>query len=212
MKLENPLTHTDATMPDTSGWKAEARDLPSMGTLHARAFHPKSEWHRKAFPSSIAPWWEDKYALDINDPNCYLLKIPSPESSTTVLGLLCLRKYKADERGAERWSSFPPPPQADNEAYDAIVKSMIEYREKFMLGRAHFCVDHFGVDAEYQGRGLGTILMARACEIADREELDIFVEANEFAESFYQKFGFKTEQKLEMPGGLTECFLIRRFG
>jgi GNAT superfamily N-acetyltransferase len=70
--------------------------------------------------------------------------------------------------------------------------------------------DHFGVDAEYSGRGLGTKLMATACEIADREERDMFVEANEFAESFYHKFGFKTEQKLEIPGGMTECFLIRR--
>jgi len=128
------------------------------------------------------------------------------------LGLLCLRKYKADERGAARWGTFPPPLEVDREAFDAMLNSMIKYREQFMFGRAHFCVDHFGVDAEYQGRGLGKILMARACEIADREELDVFVEANEFAESFYQKFGFKTEQKLEMPGGLTECFLIRRFG
>lgn len=81
-----------------------------------------------------------------------------------------------------------------------------------MFGRPHFCVDHFGVDAEHQGRGLGKVLLGRACEIADREGLDVFVEANEFAESFYLKFGFETERKLEMPGGMTECFLVRRFG
>jgi hypothetical protein len=156
-------------MPETSDWKVEARDLQSIGTLHARAFHPTREWNRKVFPSSIAPWWEEKYALDIDDPDCHLLKIPAPESSTTVLGLLSLRKFKADERGAGRWSSLPPPP----------------------------------------GRGFGTRLLARACEIADQEKLCVFVQANEFAESFYRKFGFKTEQKLEMPGGLTECFLIR---
>lgn len=197
------------TMSDTSAWKVEADDLPSLGTLHARAFHPKSEWHRSVLPSSIAPWWEKKYALDINDPKYRLLKIASSESSTIILGLLCLRKYGAEEMGAGRWSSLQPPPEVDKAAYDAMIKSMIEYRERFMLGRAHFCLDHFGVDAEYQGRGLGTKLMAKACEIADGEKLDIFVEANEFAESFYHKFGFRTEQKLEMPGGLTECILIR---
>jgi hypothetical protein len=37
--------------------------------------------------------------------------------------------------------------------------------------------------------------MAKACEIADREKLDMFVEANEFAESFYHRNGFNTEQK-----------------
>lgn len=199
-------------MSDTSGWEVEAQDLQSIGTLHARAFHPSNEWHRKVFPSSISPWWEEKYALDIDDPACHLLKISSPESSSTILGLLSLRKFTADERGAGRWGTFPPPPEVDSEAFDAIIQSMIKYREQFMLGKPHFCVDHFGVDAEYQGRGLGTKLLAKACEIADREELDVFVEANEFAESFYNRFGFKTEQKLKMPGGLTECFLIRRFG
>jgi len=198
-------------MPNTSGWEVEAQDLPSIGTLHARAFHPTREWHRKVFPSSMASWWEEKYALDINDPNCYLLKIASPENSTIVYGLLCLRKFKADERGAGRWSSFPPPPEVDREAFDAMIGSMVEYREMFMLGRAHFCIDHFGVDDEYQGRGMGKMLLTRACEVADGEKLDIFVQANEFAESFYQKFGFESEQKKEMPGGLTECFLIRRF-
>lgn len=40
----------------------------------------------------------------------------------------------------------------------------------------------------------------------------MFVEANEFAESFYHRFGFKTEARLEMPGGMTECFLVRHSG
>jgi ribosomal protein S18 acetylase RimI-like enzyme len=199
-------------MADISGWKVEVQDIPSIGTLHARAFHPTMEWHRKNFPSSMAPWWEAKYALDVDNPDCYLLKISSPESSSTVLGLLSLRKYKADERGAGRWSSFPPPPEIDRAAFDGVVNSMIEHRERLMLGRPHFVIDHLGVDHENRGQGLGSKLLARACEVADQEQLDIFVEANEFAESFYQKFGFKTEERLKMPGGLTECFLVRHFG
>jgi ribosomal protein S18 acetylase RimI-like enzyme len=199
-------------MSNTSVLKAEAHDIASLGTLHARAFHPKNEWHRRVLPSSMAPWWEEKYAQDLDDPTYHLLKIPSPDSPGTVIGLVCLRRFQANERGAGRWGDFSPPPQADREAYDAMIRSMIEYRERFMLGRAHICVDHFAVDADHQGRGLGTKLMAMACGIADKEKLDMFVEANEFAEKFYQRFGFKTEQRLEMPGGLIECFLIRSFG
>lgn len=197
-------------MADLSGWKAEAQDLPSLGTLHARAFHAKSEWHRKVFPVSLAPWWEEKYALNINDPTYHVLKIPSKDDPSKVLGLLSMRKYAAEERGAGRWSSFAPPPQIDAEAFDAMIKSMVDHRERYMLGRDHFCIDHFGTDAEHQGRGLGASLLGKACEIADQEKLDVFVEANEFAESFYHRFGFKTEAKLEMPGGMTECFLVRR--
>lgn len=196
-------------MPDISNWEAEVQDLPSIATLNARAFHPKSEWHRKVFPASLSSWWEEKYALDIEDPTCHVLRVLSPDEAGVVLGLLCLRRYTADERGAGRWTSFPPATEIIGEAYDLMVKSMVEYREKLMLGRAHLCIDHFGVDSAYQGRGLGASLLGRACEIADQETLDIFVEANEFAESFYHRFGFKTEARIEMPGGMTECLLTR---
>jgi ribosomal protein S18 acetylase RimI-like enzyme len=200
-------------MTDFSKWTVEAvsiQDLPSLGTINARAFHPRSEWHREVFPLSAAPWWEEKFTLDINDPTYRLLKISPPDTPSKVAGIICLRKYKAGERGAGGWSNFPPPPKADNEAFKAVVQSMVDYRERFMIGQDHMVVDHFGVDAEYQGSGLGSKLLARACELADEEKLDMFVEANELAESFYQRFGFKTEGKEKMPGGMTECFLIRR--
>ena len=206
----NQKSSTDA-MPYTVVGLAEAADLSSIGTLHARAYHPTREWHRRIFPESIAPWWEEKYAKDIEDPNCYVLKISAPGAPNSVLGLLSLRKYEANETGAGRWASFPPPGEVDKVAYDTMINSMVEYRERFMLGRMHLCIDHFGVDDRYQRRGFGKMLMARACEIADREGLDIFVQANEFAESFYQNFGFSTEERLKIPpDGVTQCFLIRR--
>ena len=195
---------------DRSEWKAGAQDLPSIGTLHARAFHPKIEWHRKVFPASIAPWWEERYAQIIDNPIYEVLKISSPDSPSTVIGLLSMRRFTAEERGAGTWSSFPAPPQGDREGFEGVHKSMVEYRERFMMGRPHFNIEHFGVDAGYQGSGVGSRIIAKACEIADREELDMFVEANEFAESFYQRHGFETEMKQEMPGGMAECFLIRR--
>lgn len=198
-------------MPQTVVGLAEAADLPSIGTLHARAYHPARELHRRVFPECLAPWWEEKYAMDIEDPKCYVLKISSPDSPTSVLGLLSLRKYEANERGAGRWTSFAPPSQVDRVAYDAMIKSMVDYRERFMFGQVHLCIDHFGVDATYQRRGLGKMLIVKTCKIADQEGLDIFVQANEFAETFYQNFGFTTEERLEIPpDGVTQCFLIRR--
>lgn len=209
--------HTSLNMSHVVVGLAEVADLPSIGTLHARAYHPTREWHRKIFPESIAPWWENKYRMDIADPNSYVLKISSLVSQAPapapVIGLLSLRKYDANETGAGRWATCPPPPEVDKEAYNAMIKSMVEYRERFMLGRVHLCIDHFGVDHEYQGRGMGKLLIAKACEIADREKLDVFVQANEFAESFYHNFGFGMEGRIEMPlDGVTQCFLVRKSG
>lgn len=210
-----------------SSWNAVPADLPSIGTLHARAFHAKSDWHRELFPVTLAPWWEERYALDIADPACHVQVIRSAESepnptgdaeaaaesrqaSPKVLGLVFTRRYTATERGAPSWTACPPPADlVDLATFTAMVSAMIEYRERFMLGRPHMCVEHFGVDGACQGSGLGGRLMGRVCELADAEGLDVFVQANEFAESFYHRFGFVTEGKLGMPGGLTECFLVR---
>ncbi|KAJ6438861.1 NAD(P)-binding protein [Purpureocillium lavendulum] len=189
--------------------RVDGRDVASLGTLHARAFHPGNAWHRRVLPASISPWWRDKYALDMADPAYRLLKVSSPAAPDVVLGLICVRRYAADERGAGRWTRLPPPPGADADAYAAMIRSMIQHRERLMLGRAHLCVDYLAVDAESQGRGFGTRLLARACGIADDQGLDVFVQANEFAEGFYRRFGFRSEQKLQMPGGMTECFMVR---
>ncbi|KAK0112628.1 hypothetical protein ONS95_014369 [Cadophora gregata] len=196
-------------------------DLPSIGTLHARAFHPKSTWHLKVFPPSLSPWWSTKYSLDIASPNMHILKIsPSPppaDSPHTVTGLLFLRKYSGldNNTNTNTWLSFPPPPEiVDPQTYKALIDAMVEYREKYMYGREHFCIEHFGVDAEFQEKGLGSALLGRACGIADAdgEGLDVFVQANEFAEGFYRRFGFESVGRRGMPGGLVECFLVRREG
>jgi GNAT superfamily N-acetyltransferase len=214
----------------SSSWEAVPADLLSIGTLHARAFHSKSDWHRKLFPLSLAPWWEERYALHIADPACHVLvireskpdsKVESelvaeskeahPSAQPQVLGLVFVRKYTSSERGDPSWNARAPPADlVDPATFSAMVSAMIEYRERFMLGRPHMCVEHFGVDGACQGEGLGSRLMGRVCEMADEEGLDVFVQANEFAESFYHRFGFGTEGSEVMPGGLTECFLVRR--
>ncbi|KAL2066033.1 hypothetical protein VTL71DRAFT_2104 [Oculimacula yallundae] len=192
---------------------ATPSDLPSIGTLHARAFHAKSAWHLKTFPPSVSTWWIAKYTPDISDPAVHLLKVSSPSSPNTVIGLLCLRKYTANERGAGRWSTITPSTeQVDPEIYAAMIKSMLDYRVEYMLGRDHFCIDHFGVDSQVQGKGFGGLLLGRACEIADEEGVDVFVMANEHAVSFYEKFEFMTEGREIMKGGMVECFLVRRYG
>lgn len=201
-------------MTETSKWTVEAvtaQDLPSLGTINERAFHPNGEWHRKLFPSSATPWWKEKFALDLNDPTYRILKVSSPEFPGKVGGIICLRKYEAGERGAGRWTTYPGPPEGDAESYKAVIQSMIVYRERFMLEQTHMTVDFFGVDAEHQGSGLGSKLLTKACQIADEEKLDMFVQANQYAYKFYQRFGFKAQGEEEMPGGLVEYFLIRRF-
>lgn len=194
--------------------EAEKEDLPSIGTLHVRAFHPSpaNKWHRDVFKDTPAnsKWWQERYASDIDDQRCLLLKAASPKIANEVIGLLCMRKIAAGESGAGKWTSFPHMPDTDPDEYDTMVASMLEYRQKVMGDKAFFLLEHFGIDARYQGTGLGTRVIRRAMETADEARLEVYVQANEFAAGFYTRCGFESVGRVKMPGGMDECFLVRR--
>ncbi|WP_162910039.1 GNAT family N-acetyltransferase [Aggregatilinea lenta] len=75
------------------------------------------------------------------------------------------------------------------------------------------------VHSDYQGRGVGTALMAAAIDLAEnwlgctRMELDVFTD-NDVAIRLYQKFGFETEGTLRQfamrDGVLDDVYLMAR--
>ena len=82
-----------------------------------------------------------------------------------------------------------------------------------MGDRVHYHIELFGTDHEWKGKGIGSKMLKRACEIADGEGLDVFVQANAGAVSFYEKFRFRNEGELVMPGedNYLETFMVRRY-
>lgn len=190
--------------------RARSADLESLGTLHARAFHKISPWHAKTFPDTeiVRKWWRDRYAQDIADDGCHILVVTETPSSNEVAGVCCLRYIQADERGAGRWTTYAPSEHHPAEQYRAMVASMAENREKLMLGRQHFLLEHLGVDLAYQRSGFGTLLIDQACSLSREKSCDIFVQANEFAAPFYKKHNFTLHGSFEMPGGLGEFFML----
>lgn len=83
-----------------------------------------------------------------------------------------------------------------------------------MLGRPHFLIELFGAEHGWQGKGVGTKLLKRACDIADEKGHDVFVQANGGARGFYERLGFRCEAEVVMPGEAKymECMMVRRYG
>jgi ribosomal protein S18 acetylase RimI-like enzyme len=79
----------------------------------------------------------------------------------------------------------------------AEVFDEIHFREP------HWYVDTIGVDAAYQGEGIGTGLMRRAIALAEASRLPIWLETQTEANvGYYEGFGFRvTVQKHPVPGG-----------
>lgn len=90
---------------------------------------------------------------------------------------------------------------------------MIEHRPVIMQGSKRYLqIELFGVDAAYGSSGAGTTLLERCCEIADREGLEVSVEANGSAKGFYERFGFGLRAEVVLVPGefdYRECMMVR---
>ncbi|KAK4897388.1 hypothetical protein LTR27_004908 [Elasticomyces elasticus] len=191
--------------------EASEANVPSLSTIVARAFHPSNAYIKKVLPDTpaLAGWWSKIFADEIKDASTHLLIAVDPDNDTAV-GLLSLRRMEAAEKGAGTWGLYELTPDHDVEGYKAMIDSMGEHRERLMLGRPHYLIQLFGVDAAYAGRRIGQKLLARACDIADAAGLDTLVQANGNARAFYEKQEFVVKGKETMPGDeYVEYMLVR---
>jgi GNAT superfamily N-acetyltransferase len=186
--------------------EARRQDLPSMGSIFARSFHPVNPFMRLAFPDTplIQRWWQAVFSKEIEDPDCHpLIAISTTQdpSSEPVIGILTLRLIQPNAPGAGFWSSSPWTRDHDLEKCNAVAESMSTYREKIMRNRGkHYLIELLAADHEWKGTGVGKALLQEACRLADAEDASIFVEANAGAKSFYEHFGFREEGRTALEG------------
>ncbi|WPH02324.1 Hypothetical protein R9X50_00518700 [Acrodontium crateriforme] len=195
-------------------------DVSSLSTVVARAFHPVNPYIKQCIPDTAQwrQWWEKALLESIADPKSHpltALDLAALDESKRAIGLLCLTLFDPDERGAGMFTlaGNPFPSDGDNEALKAMVGTIVEHRERLMLGRTHFLLELFGVDNTYKGRGIGLAMLCKACDIADEAGHDVFVQANASAKDFYAKFGFQVQAESVMPGELQyrEYLMLRPY-
>lgn len=199
---------------------AEKADLDSLSTVVARAFHKNNEYFRTTLPDTplMRQWWYDLLRDAILDEIYQVLTIIDhhhDERGHRAVGILLLRRIDADDAGENVFDRHPPTSDHDQARWAAMLSPTVGGpREKLMKGRCHFSLDLFGVDDRYQGTGLGKKLLQKACEIADHNQLDVFVQANVYAKAFYEKRGFHCVDKviLRGPEKYGEAFLIYKAG
>lgn len=193
---------------------ATSANLPSLETIVPRAFHPTNPYITKLFPDTpnVRSWWTQIFSSKIASPETsHLLTVTSPSDPATALGVLSMQLFAPTEQGAGFYSTFFPTSDHDVEDYEAVATNLAAARESYMSGKAHLVIELFGVDHAAKGLGLGKLLLGRACEIADVEELPIFVMANASAQGIYPKVGFELQDVKVMPGELKyeEYMLVR---
>lgn len=85
--------------------------------------------------------------------------------------------------------------------HEGLVIGSIGLEQYSRIRQSHVGGIGMGVSTAWQGRGVGTLLMAAALEVSDnwmnlrRVELTVYFD-NDAAHALYRKFGFETEGRL----------------
>ena len=192
--------------------EARRSDLDSLSTILPRSFHPVNSYQRTAQPDTpkIREWYRRMFEDEINDQSCHPIVAIDPTTNKDV-GVLTLRRMEPGEKGAGFWTMSPLTDDHNKDICHAFIDVMAEWRERLMGDRRHYHIELFGTEHEYKGKGVGSKMLKRACEIADKAGEDVFVHANASGVGFYEKFGFTNEGELVMPGEekYMETFMVR---
>ena len=149
----------------------------------------------------------------MQDPKYHVLTILDPNVEPHhAIGILLLCRMELGDSGAPVFERHPPTVDHDQARYEAMHKAGDGPFKMYTSGRPFFDVQLLGVDAEYQGIGLGMKLVQKACEISDGEGVDIFAQANTGARRFYEKCGFACLDEVKLQGSITYSFAIVSYG
>jgi len=101
-------------------------------------------------------------------------------------------------------------PRQDRQQLMAVLGQVGE-RKKTLMREPHWYVSTIGVDADYQGQGLGLALMGHGISRADRGDTPIYLETEaEENVGFYQHLGFEVIEVFTPEGLDAPMWLMTR--
>ncbi|KAK3673368.1 hypothetical protein LTR78_006601 [Recurvomyces mirabilis] len=186
--------------------------LPSLSTIHSRAFHPIHPYHKRICPDTplVRAWWSTIFNDYIESEYSYVLTAVDTTKSDFVAGVLLLAYCDFDAKTSNVFMKAGMTDDHDRAAFAAMTGG--HAHERLMKGNSHLVIELFGVDHDYAGQGVGQALLGRACELAAGGGYDCFVQANAKAAKFYEKQGFEVRESSVMPGEemYVECQMVRQ--
>ncbi len=174
--------------------KATAADLQEITDTLAIAF----------YDDPVVMWW-------IDDDSRRRELLPGFFAAVAKSHLAYEETHVVDEGvSAAVWA---PPGAEDDEALPTVLGEVVdEYAERLfkILGlmdenhpvESHYYLFLLGTRPEWQGRGLGSALMAPVLQTCDRDGVPAYLEAtSERNKQLYLRHGFKVTDELQLPGG-----------
>jgi len=171
-----------------------AADLPDVTDTLALSF----------YDDPVVMWW-------INDGSRRRQLLPRFFGAVAKSYLGYDEIYAVDEGvSAAVWA--PPGPEADDELPTVLGEVVEEYAERLfeileLMEEKHPVEPHYylfllGTKPGWQGRGLGSSLMAPVLETCDRDRVPAYLEAtSERNKQLYLRHGFEVVDEIPLPDG-----------
>ena len=194
---------------------ATVHDLDEVSSVFPLSFHPTSAYMRQAIPDTpiIRRWWTETNIKALSDPQIRLYE--AVDIHTDRIAAICRCRITDEsvisaEVDAGLWSQVPLTPDHDHYLCTSFIRFMAEERTAAMRDRRHIMIELLGTIHAYKGQGAGSTLVEAVCQVADSEQIPVFVEANGGVVGFYLKLGFAEVRRAVMPGGeYVEHVMIR---
>ncbi|KAK7990007.1 phosphoribosyl transferase domain protein [Apiospora arundinis] len=113
---------------------------------------------------------------------------------------------------AEDWASRIDWPEGSDVALGTEFFTMLEKKhEEHMGGRPHWYLELLAVRKGYQGKGVGKHLLKWGLELADKDGLEVYLQAGPAGVPLYRKCGFEDIEVYTVSSiGFTETFMRRK--
>ncbi|KAK2760013.1 hypothetical protein FQN54_002749 [Arachnomyces sp. PD_36] len=184
-------------------------DCPALqgNPLHELMFPKRSAEDSE----EIILWMIDYLRPSLSDPRMKWFKACT--SDGTVVGFagwtVPLWAKEPGERGGPS-SSREPPRALDIRSWLAASRRFAAEKRRVLKDQdAIYRLNTIAVNPAYQGKGVGSTLMAWGCDQADKNKADAFVMASPAGLRLYKKFGFEEVGTVHLDTG-TITSMIRR--
>ena len=174
--------------------KATAEDLPDVTETLALSFHD----------DPLMMWWIDDGARR--------RQILPGVFGAIVRSYLGYDETYAVDQGVSAAVWAPPGAEDDEELPTVLGEVVEEYAERLfellgLMGEKHPVEPHYylfllGTRPQWQGRGVGSSLMAPVLQTSDRDRVPAYLEAtSERNKQLYLRHGFEVTDEIQLPGG-----------